>query len=186
MVINLGTTADVYRITGRSTQEVDDDSVVAFLQEADRIIQNQTSPQYMQDVFYANVIGNTGAANLVYSTYFPIQTGSSPSVYVDGVLKTESTDYTITDSTITFTSSSDVHYKAKIVIYYIPAFFDDYANYLASQRLFMTSLLDTDNAVAQTSLQNIQNVINMYVRTIASRPIIGRYTDHYERFNNVF
>lgn len=182
MAINLGNTAAVYRITNQSVETIDDASVEAYLQEADRLIQTQTSPQYMQDTYFANVIQKTGLPNLSYNTFFPIKVGTTITVYVDGVLKTDTVDYNVSGSTVTFTDSSGVYIKSKIIFYYTPEFFDDYANYLAAQRLQASSLINTDNAVAQANYDNIKAIVVSYTRTVMNRPILAKFSDHAEGY----
>jgi hypothetical protein len=180
MVINLGSTAEVYSILGRTEESLTSDEIESKLNEADRLIRSKTHTKYSVDKFYAASVGATGASLKSYDLFFTPKVGSTPTVYVNGVLATLSTDYTITGSTLLFTSAFTLNKGDQVVVYYIPDFFDDYANYSAAERLFSTSLVDTNNAVGVATYDKIKERVEDYAKLAASKPYVARLLDHKE------
>jgi hypothetical protein len=96
---------------------------------------------------------------------------------------TVTTDYTVdtTASTITFTSSVDVNGGDMIGIFYIPDFFDDYANYLAAQKMVSTSVIDMPETSSESSgVGSINKQIETYEKLLKSKPYVASFRDHYE------
>lgn len=183
MALNLGSTADVRRITGVSSNQVVDDDVVKYLEEADRLIRAEHFQQYMSDVFFANPIRATGNTNKVYQLFFPIKAGSTPSVIVNGVTLALTTDYTIAGNIITFTSSYNLYVGDRVVVYYTPEFFDDYANWIAADRLFSNAILDSSNGALLQNKQYIKDNVLTYRKMAMSKPHMAASVDHYETGN---
>jgi len=177
MVVTLGGTTAVYRITRRTTDEVAEADVVSELESAARTIVAQTTRQYMFDRQNATFLRASGVVSQVYETYFAIASAAVPVVYVNSILMVEDTDYTYTTSVITFTgqtiSSGDV-----IEIYYQPDFFDDYANYIAAENMYSTALIDTSNAVGKASYDTIKEKIREYKALISYKPHVAKARDH--------
>lgn len=177
MAVTLGGTADVYRILRRSSDEIADADVVAELESAARTIVAQTSRRYMFDRQNATFIRETGLVSQVYETYFEIDSAASPVVYVNGVLMVVNTDYTYASSVITFTgteiASGDV-----VEIYYQPDFFDDMANYIAAENIYMTALVDTSNSIAKAAYDTIKDKVREYKAMISYKPHVARAKDH--------
>lgn len=181
MVINLGSVADVYRLTGRSSETLAESDVEAFLNEASREIRAFSSKDYtVVDEFFANIKSSTGATNKSYETYFGIDSDVTPVVYVNGVERTVSTDYTISGDVITFTSSYILYEGDKINVVYRPDFFDDMANYIASSNVYSTQVLDESNSVVQVNIENLQKKINNFKRTLNRKPKVATFVDHRE------
>lgn len=178
MTINLGTTADVRRITGFSSTEIDDSTIVSYLDEADRKIRAQHFQKYMMDMFYANIITQTGMVNTAYELYFPIKTGNAIQLWLNGVVRTLTTDYTVSGNILTFTSAVNLFVGDKIQVYYCPEFFDDYANYIAAMRLLSRSVLDSSNGVMIQNYQIVQDNVKFYEKMLAQKPHVARAVDH--------
>jgi hypothetical protein len=177
MVITLGGTAAVYRITRRTAEEVAEADIVSELESAARSIVAQTTRQYIFDRQYATFLRETGVVSQVYETYFTIASSAVPVVYVNSILMVEDTDYTYTTSVITFTGK-DIGSGNVIEIYYQPDFFDDYANYIAAENLYATALVDTSNAVGKASYDAIKEKIREYKSMISYKPHVAKARDH--------
>lgn len=178
----LGAAKDVRRICGFSSDEIDDQTILDYLAEADRKIRAQHYQKYMADLIYATVVPQTGAVNTVYELYFPIRANSTVSVYVNGVLKTLTTDYTVAGNVITFTENCNLFMSDKILVYYTPEFFDDYANYLASLRILSRSVLESSNGVMLQNYQVVGDNVKYFEKMLAQKPHIGRSIDHMTGF----
>ena len=177
MTINLGGTADVYRITRQSSEELAEANIVAELANADRLIKAQTTRQYVFDRQFATFLRASGVVSQVYETYFEVKADAAPVVYVNSILMTATTDYTYSTSVITFTgktiSAGDV-----IEIYYVPAFFDDYANYIAAENIYSTGLIDTNNSIAKASYDSIKEKLREYKALLNYKPHVAKWKDH--------
>lgn len=173
----LGDENAVYRLVRRTSEELDKSYITAELQVAERMIKAETTRNYIADVLYAKFSRQTGSAIQTYETYFDIDQGTNPKVYVNDVLKTLNTDYTFADSVVTFTGTT-INSGDVITIYYKPDFFDDYANFIAAQRIIGGSLVDTNNAVAMGQVEFISDQIKFYRKLIASKPYVARARDH--------
>lgn len=177
MTYNLGGTTSVYRITKQSTEELAESDVIAELENADRAIRAETSRRYVLDKQVATFIRQNGTVSQSYETYFEIKSGEVPTVYVNNVLQVEDTDYTYSDSVITFTGRSLLS-RDVIQIYYIPSFFDDYANYLAAENLYSIGLIDTMNSTGKASYDSVGTKLNYYRRLLSSKPHVAGARDH--------
>jgi len=184
--MTLGNVNGVRRILGASSLELAQSEVEAYLEEADRKIRARHFSKYMNDMFYANSVSKTGVVNRTYETYFPIKEDSDVQVFVSGQLAQDPSDYSIVNGVITFVDSFDIGRGEQIIIRYIPEFFDDYANYMAGLRMYMTSVIDANTAVAQTNIANIKETLKEYERMIASKPHMVRARDHMEVPNDIY
>jgi hypothetical protein len=182
MALTIGSVDRVFEILGRSKEQLDEAEVTMRLEEADRKIKARHFNKYMADVIYAGYIRASGTVCKVYDTYFPVKSDTTPEVYVNGVLATATADYNISGSVVTFSASYNLVSGDKITIYYIPEFFDDYANYMAAERLFSVSLLDTNNAVGKAVYDTIKETVRDYEIMAASKPHVSRTVDHREEY----
>lgn len=179
---DLGSTAEVRRITGINSDQLSDDEIIAYLDQAERRIKARHFRKYMQDMFYANSIGASGNVNRSYETYFPVKAGTTAEVYINGLQKTENTDYVQSGSTITFDSGTNLYHGDVIHLFYQPDFYDDYANYLAAKRIFAMAVIDSNAEIVQANLQNYAEVIKDFEKMIASKPHCARFVDHAEDY----
>ncbi len=177
MVVALGSVAAVQRLTGISPNQVDTQAVEDYLAEADRQIRAAHFNQYMSDLLYANSVLQTGQVNKVYELYFPQKTGSTSKVYVNGALLTATTDYTISSSTLTFTASYPLTARDRIIVYYTPEFFDDYANYLAALKILSSSVVDSSNGIMLQNISHLKDSVTVFQRSIATKPHVARAMD---------
>ncbi len=176
---SIGSVEGVLRILGRSSEEVNTVEVSKFLDEAELKIKARHNKDFMKDEF---IVKNT--RSLTYNLYFPAKENTVPKVYVKGLLKTEDVDYTYSDSVITFISGK-INLYDKVVVYYIPEYFDDYANYLASERMYSVSLLDTENAVSKAIYDTIKENVKIY-EGMTFEPNLSTFVDHKEFINDVY
>lgn len=184
MTTTLGSATEVRRILGRTSADLSDADAEAFLNQAIRKIQARYFTKWMRDKFYATVVNETGATNKVYSTYFKMKDSASDvSVYVNGVILTVTTDYTISASasTITISSSFSLTPTDVINVYYLPEFYDDLANYMAAQLIFQQGMIDLQSGtVAAAIYQNIKDTVKEYEDMILRKPTIAKFRDHIE------
>lgn len=184
MATTLGSASGVRRIIGKDITSLSDPDAEAYLNEAVRKIQAKYYNGFMCDKWHVGSIMNTGAANRVYETYFPIKTGTEANVkvYVRDVILTQTTDYTlsISDSTITLNNSYALSHSDPVHIFYIPAFFDDYANYMAAKRIVDTGMVDMANASASPIYNNIRFTLQEYEQMVARKPHVAKFKDHEE------
>jgi hypothetical protein len=183
MVINLGTTADVRRITGISSNELSDADVVKFLEEADIKIRARHYQKYMLDLFYVVAQTSNGQTSLVYELYFNQKSGTNPVVYVNGALQTLTTDYTFNGNVITFTGHANLCVGDRINIFYTPEFFDMYANYLAADRIYSLSILDANNTIMLQNRQSTKEQVVEFEKMISRKPHVAMAVDHFEDYN---
>lgn len=179
---NLGSTAEVRRITGINSDQLSDSEIIAYLDQAERRIKARHYRKYMQDMFYANSVGASGAVNRSYETYFPVKSSTDIEVYINGVLQVENTHYIQTDSIITFDSNTNLHHGDVIHFFYQPDFYDDYASYLAAKRIFSMAVIDSNNEIVQANLQNYTEAIAEFEKMIAKKPHCARFVDHAEDY----
>jgi hypothetical protein len=175
---NLGSVLGVRRIIGRSSEEVSDTEIEHFLNEADRKIRARNNNKYMVDTFYST-------NSTEYPLYFPAKEGTTPDVYVNGVKQVENVNYEYSNSVITFLSQSSIHPNSRVAFFYTPEFFDDYANYLASERIYSVSLLDTNNAVSKGIYDTIKDNVMTYEK-MCLRPYVAGYVEHKEDWNDIY
>lgn len=180
MTIALGSVDSVRRIIGMSAEQVPDATINQVLQESDRLIRAQHYQSYMCDLFYASSIRLSGNTNLVYELYFPIKANSSIKIYVNGVLTTA---YTQSGSILTFTAAQNLVFGDKVMVFYTPEFFDDYANWLTAESLYATAIVDTSNGVMLQNQQHIKDRVMFYRKLIAGKPHIAAAVDHAETSN---
>lgn len=184
MATDLGSADGVRRILGKNSQDITTNEAEAFLNEAIRKLKSKYYTNYMEDKVYANTIIDTGAVNRVYGTYFTMKDSDSDvAVYVNGVALTQTTQYTIDASASEITILDDVTLNDGdiINIYYIPIFFDDYVNYMAAQKLMMTSLVDIPLSAQATSINtSIKEEIQEFHQMVMSKPEMVRVRDHRE------
>jgi len=172
--MTLGSVNAVLAILGRSENEISESEVQARLAEADRKIRSRHNNKYSVDKFYAVGISKS------YSLFFTPKTGASLSVYVRGTLATLTTDYTVSGGDITFTSSFPLYSGDLIVVFYTPDFFDDYANYIAAERIYSVALVDTTSAVGKAVYDSIKDTVREYERLAMSKPHVAGVLDHRE------
>jgi len=122
MVITIGSVERVYELLGRSREQLDEASVTMRLEEAERFIKARHGNKFYEEATFATTIPSTGASNKSYNTYFPVKSGTEPTVYVNGVLRVKTTDYSYSDSVLTFSSTMNLLSGDKIAFEYIPAF----------------------------------------------------------------
>lgn len=182
MAVNLGSVDAVYRLTGKSVETLTNADAEAFLTEAENEIKTLTTKNYIVDELYATVKQSDGTVVKSYDTYFDVEASATPSVYVNGDLLSSGTDYTYSSSNITFASSYSLNAGDKINFFYKPAFFDDLANYIAARNIFMTQVLDSNQSVVQTNIDNLNKHIRQLKRTFARRPNVRGYVDHREDY----
>jgi hypothetical protein len=183
MTINLGSVEAVRRITGFSEGEMDDTTIESYLSEAERKMRAQHFNAYMQDVMYATVLYASGEITKAYELYFPLKAATSVQVYVNGVLQTLTTHYTVTGSTVTFTNAVTMYSGDRILINYTPEFFDDYANYLASEKILGRSVLDASNSVMLANYNSVKDSVKDFQKMIAQKPHMARSVDHVKDFS---
>jgi hypothetical protein len=180
MTLNLGSTTEVYRILGKSTNQLDEDDVIARLQEADRKIKARHFSHYMEDQSYVNAYGRSGTVRRTYELYFPVKQGTTTKVYLLGE-ELQSSEFSVSDNYITIADSVQLSINDQLVFKYTPDFFDDYANYMAAKRIIDTSMVDTNAAVAVAQVRdNVVGTLSEYERMIGRKPFVGRWTDHHE------
>lgn len=175
----LGSLDGVMRIIGRSSEEISSAEITHYLGEADRKLKARYSKDYWFES-YNVLFKRNGTPLMDYSLYFPIKDSTFPIVKINGVVQTIGTDYTFSDSVVSFIatlSSGD-----RISLSYIPDFFDDFANYLASERIYSTSLLDTNNAVSKSIFDTIKSQVKEYEK-MAFLPLVATFVDHKEDGN---
>jgi hypothetical protein len=171
--MTLGSVAGVLSILGRSENELSESEVEARLAEAERKIRNRHNNKFSIDKFYAVARSKT------YSLFFTPKTGASVQVYVSGLL-VDSNNYTVTNGDITFAGSFSLYSGDLIVVYYTPDFYDDYANYIAAERIYAVSLVDTTSAVGKAVYDSIKDTVREYERLAMSKPHVAGVLDHRE------
>lgn len=181
MATDIGSATDVRRILGRDSDELIDSEVEPFINEAIRWIKATYYREYMLDRFYVTFNPNNGSVSRIYNTYFDIASDSATTIYVNANEKTATTDYTISGNTITFTSSVTLSAGDKILVYYQPDFFDDFANYLAAQRILGRSSVDLPDGNARSGRMDFVNEqVEMYKKMIRNKPHVAEYREHAE------
>jgi len=183
---DLGTVGAVRRILNKTSDELDDDTINGFLNEANRKLKSKYFKNYMLDKQFITTIANTGSLNRIFETYFEIKTDteSNVKVYYNGSLLTQDTNYTLDISTSLITLDSDYSIASGgvVSIFYIPSFFEDYANYMAAKRIIDRNLIDLPtNANGQAIYSNIKETLNEYAEMVLNKPHTATYRDHPER-----
>jgi hypothetical protein len=182
MTTSIGTTGQVYAILGRTTNDVAEIDVLAKLQEAERLIQSQHSVAFFTETFYTQVYGRTRQTLRNYKLYFPIKSGQTPTVFVNGVQAVVTTDFTFSANTVVFVSDFLLNPGDRISFQYIPAFFDDYANYLAAMSLYSIGMVDTTAGVSKAIYDELRVRVTEYKQLANSYPHIARMTDHRQQW----
>lgn len=181
---DLGSANAVRRILGKTTDDLKDSEINPYLNEADRKLKSKYSVSYMVDKIWATSIAQSGNVKREYTTYFDMKdSDSAVRVYRNGVLLTQTTEYTITASSslITIAGTVTLADGNVIEIYYIPSFFDDFANYMASKRIMDTSLVDVPNSAQGTSIyQNLKEELTEYDEMVLKKPFVAKFRDHRE------
>ena len=181
----LGSATAVRRILNKTEASLDDDTVNAFIEEAARKLRGKYFSKYMLDKDKATSIQATGAVNRVYETYFTLKpdTTGNTYVYINGVLKTVTSDYTIDFDASTITINSDVtfNHSDDVGIFYIPEFFDDFANYIAAKRIVDRGLVDLPQGTQGGFIyNNIRFTVKEYEDMVKMKPYVGSFVDHRE------
>jgi hypothetical protein len=181
---DLGSANGVRRILGKSNDDLTDTEINPELNVADRKLRSKYCVWYMVDKLWATSIAQTGNMKRKYTTYFGMKDADTAvKLYRNGVLLTQTTDYTIdaAASEITIDDTVTLADGDILEIYYIPDFFDDYANDLACKHIMDTSLVDIPNSAQGTSIYlNIKERITEYDEMVLKKPLVAFYRDHRE------
>jgi hypothetical protein len=185
MTTSYGSAGRVLSLLGLTTDDLTIADAEVYVNEAIRDIKSQTYEQGMLDTFFATSIQNSGATNRVYNTYYPIKDDSQASllVYVRGVLLTQNTEYTydLAASEITISTSVSLDAYDTISIYYIPSFFDDYANILACMFITETKLVNLSASNSgDTIYTRLEKRVERFKSMIKNKPRLARFKDHLE------
>lgn len=183
----LGTGDGVRRLIGRTSDELTDSEVDEYLKEATNEITARTYKHFMLDRYVATLKDEDGNIVKNYETYFELDSSATShiKVYLNGDLKTLTTDYTInsSDSTIEFTSSVDVNSGDNVDIFYKPNFFDDLANVMAALYLAETSTVDTSEGQGTSPItERLQRRHDLYWKMILNKPTVHGAPDHAENY----
>lgn len=181
---DLGGANAVRRILGKSDSDLVDADVIPYLNEASRKLKSKYFVWYMADKFFATSIAQSGVVNRAYTTYFEMKdSDSNVKVFRNGVELTQTTDYTISSTASEITIGGDVELfnGDQIVFYYIPSFFDDFANWMAAKRIMDTSLVDIPGSAQGTSIYtNIKEELLEYDEMVRNKPQVAKFRDHRE------
>lgn len=188
----LGSAEGVRRILRKSSDELLDAEISPYLDEVTRWIKAKYYNLFMADSFYTNTIPASGNVNREYSFYFDVTTGTSSEhtvqVWNEGVQLTENTDYTLDRSASTFTFDSNYGLQSgnKIVVFYRPMFFDDYANWETAYRIVIGGSVNLPDGERGMAIRNfIKEQRQEYVKMIEDKPFVAAAVDHMEE-NDIY
>lgn len=186
MATALGSASRVRQLLGRDDQELLDSEVEPFINEAIRKVKATTYIDYQLDKQVATIIPKSGAVNRDYQTYFPVKSGTTVKVYIEGVLQVVTTNYTLDDTTsvVSITSGTELGEGDVIGIFYTPDFYDDWVNAIAALRILSRSLVDTPEGSSASSLRSmLKEQVGEYQTMIDNKPLVGVYRDHAEGYD---
>ena len=187
MTTYLGSSYQVRRIVGLSSNDLSDDEIIARLQESDNLLRSKHFASYMEDQQPVLNIGRNQGIRRAYESYSPIKANSTVAVMLNGVALTSTTDYSVSGNIITIATSVQMFENDQLVFKYIPDFFDDYCSYIAARRILDSGMIDTSANSSMSQIRaNVKEQIQEYERIVAAKPYVGRWKDHYQNWNEIY
>ena len=177
----IGSVAGVRRIIGvEDAAELTDNEIQERLKDVEAEVSLDLGGLYVFEGFILRA-NSDGEFNRELTLWFSIKPNTTPSVYKNGVLLTEGTDYTYTTTTITLSDDLSITSYDEIIVKYSARIFDTYANYLVARDVLLTKTINLPSgSTTNYLLDNIEKKIDSLKKKINRRPIVEGWVEHYE------
>lgn len=172
---------DVRQLTNISSDELTDEDIQGFLQRAsNKIVDLHGETTGDKFIVWANA--KNGSTNRVYKLHFAVDVETTPEVYHQGAIMTESTDYTLSGRTLTVDSDFSVHSGEVLVVIYTPDLYNDYASHLAAQAILQRTLVNAGEAgqALNPVHRALKDEAERYEKMLSQRPVNASWVDQKE------